>query len=132
MNGLTVRLISAFFATGIFVLGVTAQTGKCLPADINEDTIVTYVATTSAKGIENSKPVTVKQALKKIKAKCYRGKLVGRKGKEVRFYQLQGCWGNPPEDYREILEKQKNDIALLRKKFTVIEITCSAGGTKPV
>ncbi len=74
---------------------------------------------------------TVIHRLDKIGARCKSGKLVDPKGKEIRFYRLQGCWGNPPADYLEILEQQKTELTQLKKKFTVIEITCSQSGLMP-
>ncbi len=100
----------------------------CLPADIKENTVVAFVTQTSAKGVESTAPVTAKQTLKKLKARCSHGKLLDRKGKQIRFFQLQGCWGNPPEDYLEIMEKQRADLENLKKKYTVIELTCNPSG----
>jgi len=38
--------------------------------------------------------------------------------------QLIGCWGNPPEDYMEQLERQRLEIKRLKEKYTVVEISC--------
>lgn len=72
--------------------------------------------------------ISVNQAVKKLKTKCYKGRLVDSKRRTVRFYRLQGCWGNPPQDYLEIMEAQRLEIASLRKKYTVIEISCGLYG----
>ena len=34
-------------------------------------------------------------------------------------YKLKGCWGNPPRNYQEILERQEAELAILRKRYTV-------------
>jgi hypothetical protein len=107
-------------------IAVFAADYRCLPSDIREDSVVRYVAAKSPKG-ETQTAVTVKQTLKTYRARCVRGKLVDRRGREIRFYSLQGCWGNPPADYRQILETQRKDLADLKKKYTVIEMTCSRG-----
>ncbi len=75
--------------------------------------------------------VTVEQKLVELKARCRRGKLVDRSGKEIRFYRLAGCWGNPPADYREILERQRRELEKLKKRYTVIELTCNPDGIDP-
>ena len=66
--------------------------------------------------------------LKQLKARCRKGKLVDAKGKEIRFFRLQGCWGNPPEDYQEILTRQAQELENLRKQYRVIEMTCNESG----
>ena len=73
--------------------------------------------------------VTVGQTPKKLKARCFRRKLIDGRKREIRFFQLQGCWGNPPEDYLTILDTQKKEIARLKKRYTVIEMTCNSDGT---
>jgi hypothetical protein len=103
---------------------------ECLPDDIKPETIVSAVRVTSdLRG--KVKIETVRQRLGKLKAKCKAGKLVGTGGKEIRFYQLQGCWGNPPADYREILDNQRKEIQALKRRFVVIEITCNSTGEMP-
>jgi hypothetical protein len=106
-----------------------AQTYKCLPSDVKEDDVASFRTVTSKTGEARREKVMVKQTLKKIRAGCLRGKLVDGKGREIRFYFLQGCWGNPPEDYLEILDRQKKEIERLKKRYTVIEMTCNPGGT---
>ncbi len=102
---------------------------KCLPAGITLETVV------SAKkmGFDNVTQtrqvsiVSVKETLTKIGGKCVAGKLIDQAGKEIRFYRLVGCWGNPPFDYQEILANQAKELSDLRKKFTVVELTCNPG-----
>jgi hypothetical protein len=88
------------------------------------------VSTRTAKTGVSSKviTVTVAQKLKELRARCRRGKLVDAKGTEIRFYQLIGCWGNPPDDYQEQLERQAKELAKLRKRYRVIEMTCDSSG----
>jgi len=102
----------------------------CLPDGIKADTIVEAKQITSTAGMRVAKE-TVVQRLNKLKARCRAGKLRDQKGKEIRFYQVQGCWGNPPADYLEILEEQTKHLRDLKKKFTVIEITCNPTGLMP-
>jgi hypothetical protein len=103
---------------------------ECLPDDVKPETIVSAVRVTSdLRG--KVKFETVRQRLGKLKAKCKAGKLVGAGGKVIRFYQLQGCWGNPPADYREIMDNQRREIETLKKKYIVIEITCNSTGEMP-
>ena len=121
-----------FISALIFMMFLTISGfGKdyvCLPPDVKQDTVVSVVTTASPQGAQVNTAVTVKQTLKKLKARCSHAKLLDRKGKQIRFYNLQGCWGNPPADYLEIMEKQRTELDALKKKYTVIELTCNPSG----
>src|SRR6266496_1379898 len=101
---------------------------KCLPSEIKPSDVVS--AQTAKPGSDGGevKAITVAQKLKQLRARCRKGKLVDANGREIRFYQLVGCWGNPPEDYQEILERQAKELASLRKRYHVIEMTCNPSG----
>ncbi len=98
--------------------------GGCTPSGIDLNSVVV---------IEDQRPTTngaprkttVKQRLVQLKAHCKRGKLVDAKGKEIYFYSLIGCWGNPPADYLESLRHQAQNIQRLKKRYTVIQIPCA-------
>ena len=92
----------------------------CLQKGIKLNDVVTYD--------QGAKKITVKDKLKEIKARCRRGILVDGKGRPIYFYALKGCWGNPPANYQEILERQKKEIRKLKNRYTVIEMTCNPGG----
>lgn len=109
-------LVLIFLA--LLAVPAISQSYKCLPDDVKADELV-------------GKTATVKQTLKKLKARCNRGKLVDRKNRQIRFYRVQGCWGNPPADYLDILDAQSKEIADLKKRFTVIEMACYTGGPMP-
>jgi hypothetical protein len=99
---------------------------KCLPADVKLSDVVEASLTGYGNGQHK---VTVEQKLNELKATCTReNKLIDGSGKQVIFYHLIGCWGNPPADYRELLEKQREEINKLKQQFTVIEMTCSPSG----
>jgi hypothetical protein len=76
---------------------------------------------------KSKKPRTIEQKLIDLKARCSNGKLVDKGGREIRFVHLLGCWGNPPENYQELLDKQQVEISKLKEKYTVIEISCDQG-----
>lgn len=97
----------------------------CLPNGIKKADVVSAELTRSG---NIHKKITVAQKLAELKASCKHGKLVDRAGKEIRFFRLEGCWGNPPEGYQEILRKQSEDLAKLRERYTVIEMTCNPDG----
>lgn len=99
---------------------------KCLPADVKEDMVIGWDNPVNSE--RPSKPITVKQELVKLKAKCVCDKLVDGRGKEIRFFQLQGCWGEPPPNYQAIMDKQRVELDALKKKYFVIEITCNPSG----
>src|SRR4051794_28357648 len=78
---------------------------SCLPGDVTLETVIS--TTRKTPGLVG--PVTSEtalQRLRKLGARCAAGKLLDAKRREIRFYHLQGCWGNPPQDYREILLRQ--------------------------
>lgn len=124
-----------FWGILIFLAFVTvvasAQKYKCLPPDVKDDSVVSATTSTSPQGVPSIKQVTVAQTLKKLKARCSRGNLVDGKRRPITFFKLQGCWGNPPADSMEILARQKAELAKLKKKYTVIEMTCNPGGMLP-
>jgi len=121
-------LLSAALLTTLSpISGSTAcdhNTDSCLPDGIQATSIVSTQAAKSGKVVT----VTVAQKLKSLGARCRKGKLVDARGTEIRFYQLVGCWGNPPDDYQEQLEHQTKELARLRKRYRVIEMTCDSSG----
>ena len=103
----------------------TRNTDPCMPPGIQSTDVVSSQA---AKPGGKVVKVTVAQKLKALGGRCRKGKLVDAKGTEIRFYQLVGCWGNPPDDYQEQLERQAKELAKLRKRYRVIEMTCDSSG----
>jgi len=103
----------------------TANIDACLPPGIQATDVVSYQAVKPGGKVVT---VTVAQKLKSLGARCRKGKLVDAKGTEIRFYQLVGCWGNPPDDYQAQLERQTKELARLRKRYRVIEMTCDSSG----
>ena len=100
---------------------------NCLPAGIQPtDVVSTQVARPGAHG--KVVIVTVADKLRELKARCRKHKLVDARGREIRFYQLVGCWGNPPDDYQQQLERQAKELVKLRKRYRVIEMTCNPSG----
>lgn len=113
----------------IFLIGLPSGDGKnkgfvsCLPAGTNLEEVVSAPQVKSTAG-NSAKRLTVRDALLRLKARCKKGKLVDGAGREIRFYRLVGCWGNPPEDYQEQLARQSQELQRLKKKYTVVEIGC--------
>jgi hypothetical protein len=99
----------------------------CLPQGIQPTEVVNYrgMKPFTQKG---KQAITVQEKLASLKARCKRGKLVDGSGKQIYFFRLQGCWGNPPENYQEILDKQNRELLRLKKCYTVIEMTCNPSG----
>lgn len=97
---------------------------SCLPPG----TKLTDVVEAKADG-EAGEVVTVAEKLAQLKAACSTAnKLVDSAGREIVFYRLKGCWGNPPDNYEEILAQQRKELEELKKKRTVIERTCNPSG----
>src|SRR2546426_63398 len=110
--------------------GSTAATQfqNCLPPGIRSSDVVTARVSRSGAGAPGLKKLTVGEKLRQLGARCRKGRLVDSSGKEIRLYRLVGCWGNPPAGYREILEHQRAELEKLRKRYTVIEMTCNPDG----
>jgi len=123
-----VKLVFLVIGIAFFAAVSMAQKYPCLQSDVREDSVVSSVTRTSSKGVNGNRQVTVAQILKKLKARCSRGKLIDGKGKQIYFFRLQGCWGNPPADYLEILDNQRKEIGKLKKKYTVVEMKCDTAG----
>jgi hypothetical protein len=121
------------FALAVISLALTvavdlrAETVQCLPESVKPTDVVstTLVQTDGGTLVEK---ITVEQKLTELKANCKNGRLVDGAGTEIYFYKLRGCWGNPPRNYQEILERQEAELAILRKQYMVIEMTCNPSG----
>jgi hypothetical protein len=120
-------LVKAALFVTLSLLALLAE-GKsidsCLPSGIQS----TDVVSAQGKPGRTNSVTTVAQKLKSINARCRRGKLVDAGGREIRFYRLVGCWGNPPDDYQQQLARQEKELARLRKRYHVIEMTCDPAG----
>ena len=102
----------------------------CLPNDVKLTDVVATEMRRSAKGPNEIKKITVEQKLKELNARCSRGKFVDTHGKQIYFYRMIGCWGNPPADYQEILKQQDTELENLRKRYHVVEMTCNPSGER--
>jgi hypothetical protein len=97
---------------------------KCLPPGIRLSDVVE-----AKPDGDGGEAVTVAHKLEQLKATCsHSGKLVDGAGREIVFYRLKGCWGNPPDNYDEVLEQQRKELEQLKKERTVIEMTCNPSG----
>ena len=114
----------AFLCLNLLITGPQSFIG-CLPKEIKPADVVSSRLVGSSKVL---KKITVEEKLIQLKASCKKGKLVDASGREIRFYRLEGCWGNPPADYQEILQKQSEELEKLKKQYTVIEMTCNPEG----
>jgi hypothetical protein len=97
----------------------------CLPADVDAAEVISLEPATTGRA---AKKITVTTRLNQMGARCRANRLVDAKGKQIHFYRLTGCWGNPPLDYQEILDNQQKELAQLRRRYRVIEITCNPSG----
>jgi hypothetical protein len=98
---------------------------ECLPADVDADEVIAVEPTAPGKP---AKQITVKSRLNQIGARCRAKRLVDSRRREIYFYRLTGCWGNPPLDYEEILKNQQQELERLRRRYRVIEISCNPSG----
>ena len=102
-----------------------------MPPDIKATDVVSAALAVSSNGSGTVKTTTVRQKLNQLRAHCRHGKLVDSRGKEIHFYHLTGCWGNPPADYLKIMQRQEDELKELKKRYTVIEMTCNSSGIPP-
>ena len=96
---------------------------RCLPADIDLARAVVVERPKVSKE-ESETRMTVGTRLAQLRARCKNGKLISSTGRQIRFVALLGCWGNPPENYQEMLAEQAKEIERLKKEFIVIQIPC--------
>lgn len=121
-------ILETLFVT--LLLGISIPDGStdafapCLPKGTALAGVVSTAKLKSATGAA-TRNLTLKETLRQIKAHCKKDKLVDGAGREIRFYRLLGCWGNPPEDYQEQLARQDEELQRLKKKYTVVEIPCA-------
>ena len=94
---------------------------SCLPSDVKADETA---AGSQAAIIHPGAQVKIGQRLDQVRARCRRGKLVDGRGRQISFYRLAGCWGNPPADYLEIMQNQRSELKRLKRRYTVVEISC--------
>jgi hypothetical protein len=121
-------VLNIVFSAG-FLLALAVPGGDpcaCLPKEIKADDVVS--AQLTRPGRPAGAKITVEQKLKELKARCRKGKLVDANGRQIYFYQMQGCWGNPPAGYQEILSQQASELERLRRRYRVIEMTCNPSG----
>ena len=129
----TMNMISVL--TLLLVIGNPVMSQKpdrfssCLPDTVDLKAVV-QEEPVDTKTEAKPKTRTVEQKLLALDARCRNGKLVDKAGKEISFVQLLGCWGNPPEDYQEQLDRQQQEIKRLKEKHTVIEISCAQDPSK--
>jgi len=114
--------------TAVFVwlslLAMPDRLQECLPENLKLSDVIA-VQTVKSGGGTTVKKITVNEKLKELKARCKKRKLVDGAGREIRFYRLIGCWGNPPADYSERMQRQQDEINDLKKRYAVVEIPCS-------
>lgn len=102
---------------------------SCLPKGVRLTDIAEVITEPVSNASDAPRKITVQDKLRALQARCRDGKLVDGSGREIRFFRLIGCWGNPPENYQELLAKQRSDLAALQERFTVVEMTCNPSGT---
>ncbi|HEY6230917.1 MAG TPA: hypothetical protein VIW64_06625 [Pyrinomonadaceae bacterium] len=120
-------IILALLAPGFAITAEARLCCNCLPKGIKNSDVVSLASPKQIPG-KAGNVVTVEKKLAQLKAHCKRGKLVDGSGRQIYFFQITGCWGNPPENYQEILDEQSRKLAQLRKRYTVIEMTCNPSG----
>lgn len=121
------RIISLTFLTCVGCAAVSGQSRwqGCLPEDVKADEVISIEP--DLKG-GPGRQITVNDKLKHLRARCRGRRFVDARGRQIHFYRLTGCWGNPPADYEEIMENQRKELARLRRRYLVVEISCNPTG----
>ena len=100
--------------------------GACLPSTIKLSDVAEVLRSSPT-----ARAITVADKLQEVKATCdAQERLIDAEGREIVFYPLRGCWGHPPPDYREIMQKQRAELERLKQTKTVIEMTCNPSGVR--
>jgi len=120
-------IILALLVTSFQINAGARSCCNCLPKGIKASDVVSLTSPKQIPG-KAGNVITVERKLAELKAHCKRGKLVDGSGRQIYFFPMTGCWGNPPENYQEILDEQSRKLAQLRKRYTVIEMTCNPSG----
>ena len=89
----------------------------CLPLDVKLSEVIVH-------GLNGAKDHTVQDALKELKARCVKGKLIAPNKREVRFFR-PSCWGNPPIDAQEIQAAETRQLQELKKRYQVVTFQCN-------
>jgi hypothetical protein len=110
----------------------TQQAADCLPAGIRLSDVAELRRELRPDGSTAAeKPITVAEKLKQLGASCDANrKLVDTNSRPIVFYRLSGCWGKPPPDYQQILQKERAELDKLQKEHTVITMTCNSSGAR--
>lgn len=98
---------------------------QCMPGNVKNTDVVSIERAPDGREL---KRITVEQRLRELRAHCRKGKLVSSAKKDIRFYRLVGCWGNPPADYSQILDRQRREVRELKRRYILIEIPCNQDG----
>ncbi len=118
LNGTT---MAATFIRDTTNTAQSTNLSSCLPSGVTLDTVVSI-------DDGGANKITVGQTLNSLGASCNSGQLVDSNNKVIKFYNLVGCWGNPPYNYQQILSQQNQDIQNLKAQYTVITLTCNPSG----
>jgi hypothetical protein len=116
-------------ALGTFSLSpLWSNVTACLPEGRSLSDVVSIREISGTATSTNVEKITVRQTLRTLGARCQNQTLVDSTGQEIHFYQLDGCWGNPPIDAQAAMQLQAENIRQLRETYTVIEMTCNPSG----
>ena len=99
--GFRLLLLTFLIISGAAGASAQSRWQSCLPEDVKADEVIAIEP--NFKG-GAGRQITVYDKLKQLRAKCRGQKVMDPRGREIHFYRLTGCWGNPPENYQEILE----------------------------
>lgn len=97
----------------------------CLPPGLKPSDVVS--AERTREDPPRSVTITVEQRLKQLRARCLRRGLVDGKGREIQFYRVH-CFGAPTAYALETMRRDRAHLEALRKRYSVIELTCNASG----
>ena len=74
----------------------------------------------------NRKPAKkISEKLGELGAYCAKDKgIVDKNGRAVYIFYPRTCWGNPPLNYQEQIQNERNLLEKLEKSYTLIPIQC--------
>jgi hypothetical protein len=115
--------IASYIIVGImFVLSIIPGSLSFFYTSCVPNGLTGWVDAKNVMGDDNLE--TLQQRVIELGGHCAGNTLVQWDGKPIFLFYLTGCWGNPPNDYDLILQKQADEITKLKEQYTVLEILC--------
>jgi hypothetical protein len=100
----------------VYVTPAVNNYTSCIPSNVPIDGYdYTY---------DGTHPLSIREKLRGLGARCHGGVLYTEHDRPIYFYHMKGCFRDASYEYRDVLRNQVDEIAALKKRYTVIIIPC--------